>query len=151
MLTTYFEFGEVLMTSGVRMELDVQEVAQLLAWHGQLKQGELCKEDYEQNRLALKNKERIFSCYMMNGEKYYVITEWDRSCTTVLKPEEYQTMGDYISDKRTSWEVCPNCKRKSLKVRTWSEHLEGWGIPNYKTEYFRVAQCQTEWCQYEES
>ena len=59
-------------------------------------------------------------------------------------------MGDYISNSKTFYEVCPNCKRKSLKVRTWEEHLEGWGFANYKTEYFRAAACQNEWCQYSE-
>ena len=89
MRTQYFNFGEVYTTPGVNAELDLDDVLLLLTWHGQMKQGELCEEDYKQNQFALKHGQRIFSVYMMNGEKYYVITEWDRSVTTVLKPEEY--------------------------------------------------------------
>ena len=89
MKTQYFDLGQIVTTSGVVAELNVEEIIQLLIWHGQLKKGELCEEDYLLNRQALKNNERIFSAYLMNGEKYYIITEWDRSVTTVLKPDEY--------------------------------------------------------------
>lgn len=89
MLTTYFEFGELVITSGAKMELEIEEIVTLLKWHGQLKQGELCDEDYQMNREALKTNDRIFSAYKVNNQKYYVITEWDRSATTILKPEEY--------------------------------------------------------------
>ena len=52
--------------------------------------GICCKEDCEANDLALSDGDRIFSVYMSNtGERLYVITEYDRSATTVLLPEEY--------------------------------------------------------------
>lgn len=89
MLTTYFEFGEVYCTPSVKLELMPEEICQLLAWHGQLKRGELGEEDYLMNQKAIKTEERVFSCYRMNGERYYVITESDRSYTTILRPEEY--------------------------------------------------------------
>ena len=89
MLTTYFEFGEVYITPGVQSLLNVEEVAQLLAWHGQLKKGDLEKEDTEMNRRALRNGTRIFSAYSINGERFFVITEGSREYTTVLLPEEY--------------------------------------------------------------
>lgn len=50
-------------------------------------------------------------------------------------------MGDCIKNRHTHFEVCPNCHKKSLKVREWEEHLDGWGIPGFRVEYFRVAQC----------
>lgn len=89
MRTQYFEFGQVLTTPRVNTELSMDEVLQLLKWHGELKQGELCDSDYLLNKDALHSKQRIFSSYRLNGEKYYVITEWDRSITTVLTPDEY--------------------------------------------------------------
>lgn len=89
MKTQYFNFGEIVMTHGVSLELEMEEVIQLLTWHGQLKQGELSETDYQENWNAMRTNERIFNAYMLNGQKYYVITEWDRSVTTVLKPEEY--------------------------------------------------------------
>ncbi len=53
--------------------------------------GELCSEDVEQNTMALKNEWRIFSSYPLgsSGEKLWVITEADRSVTTLLLPSEY--------------------------------------------------------------
>lgn len=89
MKTQYFNFGEIVMTHGVSLELEMEEVLQLLTWHGQLKQGELSETDYQENWNAMRSGDRIFSAYRMNGQKYFVITEWDRSVTTVLKPEEY--------------------------------------------------------------
>lgn len=89
MVTQYFSFGEVVATSSVANELEVGDILKLLAWHGRLKQGLLSDEDYEMNKYAVNHQERIFSAYELQGEKYYVITEWDRSCTTILRPEEY--------------------------------------------------------------
>ena len=39
---------------------------------------------------AVKNGERVLSSYRApDGTKFWIITEWDRSYTTVLLPEEY--------------------------------------------------------------
>lgn len=89
MLTQYFEFGRVLVTAGAEMALEYEEIFDLLRWHGQLKKGDLCEEDYNLNRMALKTGDRILSCYIIRGEKFYVITEGDRSYTTLMKAEEY--------------------------------------------------------------
>lgn len=51
--------------------------------------GELCAEDKLANENALLNGERILSSYLVSGEKLWIITEWDRSVTTLLRPEEY--------------------------------------------------------------
>lgn len=87
--TQYFEFGEVYVAHNASLSLDQSEVFQLLEWHGQLKQGELEKEDKEQNWYALKHGERILSRFNMNGISYYVITEHDRSYTTIMEVDEY--------------------------------------------------------------
>jgi hypothetical protein len=52
--------------------------------------GELDEHDKEMNRLALDQPDRIFSCYRLKDRtKFYVITEFDRSSTTILLPSEY--------------------------------------------------------------
>ncbi len=60
--------------------------AEVLSRHVACDWGNLCKEDEK----ALKNGERVLSAYELAcGSKLYVITEWDRSVTTILLPEEY--------------------------------------------------------------
>ena len=52
--------------------------------------GDLSEEDKKANDKALKNGERIMSSYNTeNNIRIWVITEWDRSVTTVLLPEDY--------------------------------------------------------------
>ncbi|OSI12972.1 hypothetical protein [Neisseria canis] len=52
---------------------------------------ELPDDDAELNRLALQpgKRGRIMSVYTVAGEKIWVITEWDRSATTLLFPDDY--------------------------------------------------------------
>ena len=49
------------------------------------------KEDWAANERALLEGTRLLSAYALpqTGEKLWVITEWDRSATTVLLPSEY--------------------------------------------------------------
>ena len=52
--------------------------------------GDLCDEDRVANEQALAEGGRLFSSYTQEGDqKIWIITEWDRSVTTVLLPEEY--------------------------------------------------------------
>ncbi|MCF1442025.1 hypothetical protein ACI2VK_10165 [Ralstonia nicotianae] len=52
--------------------------------------GELSNEDRQQNELAVTTGQRVLSSYLLgNGQKIWIITEWDRSATTVLMSEEY--------------------------------------------------------------
>ena len=62
----------------------------LLRRHATGDWGDLCAEDIEANRLALALGERVLSAYILaSGEKVWVITEADRSLTTILCPEDY--------------------------------------------------------------
>ena len=66
------------------------DIVQILAAHGAGEWGELDDEDKQANDAALVNGDRILSCYRApDGEKVWVITEWDRSVTTILLPEDY--------------------------------------------------------------
>jgi hypothetical protein len=52
--------------------------------------GELCAEDKRANDFAVKNEERILSAYgLKSSEKIWIISEWDRSYTTILLPGDY--------------------------------------------------------------
>ena len=51
---------------------------------------ELCAEDKAANEQALKEGSRLLSCYRTpTGDRLYIITEWDRSVTTIMLPSEY--------------------------------------------------------------
>lgn len=52
--------------------------------------GELDPHDVKVNEAGLRDGERLMSVYTLKtGVKVWVITERDRSCTTLLLPEEY--------------------------------------------------------------
>ena len=52
--------------------------------------GDISEEDKASNDWALENGERLFSAYETeDNNKIWIITEWDRSVTTILYPEEY--------------------------------------------------------------
>ena len=47
-------------------------------------------EDERANEQALRDGDRLLSAYNLSkGERIWIITEWDRSYTTVLLPDEY--------------------------------------------------------------
>ena len=70
-------------------------ISNLLDKHFNLEQGDLDDSDYQQNLDAVKRNEeghlqaRIFSAYKLDNVKFWVITEWDESATTLLLPSEY--------------------------------------------------------------
>ena len=52
--------------------------------------GELCEDDKAENQTALECDLRLMSAYRTSaGQKLWIITEADRSVTTILLPEEY--------------------------------------------------------------
>lgn len=86
----YFHLGVLVQTAAVSDRLPAREVAHALARHMAKDWGDLCEEDKRANDNALRYGDRLFSVYHSSkNEKFYVITEWDRSVTTILFPEEY--------------------------------------------------------------
>ncbi len=90
-----FDMGEVAMTSGVS-HLVVHHGLNLidfLSRHEVGDWGDLCDEDKASNQSALTKGGRLFSSYDVEGiptvAKVYIITESDRTVTTVLLPSEY--------------------------------------------------------------
>jgi len=89
-----FRLGQVVMTRGIndRVADDggfAKFVWESLKRHARGDWGDLCQEDKQENELSLKEGFRILSAYQNQGEKIWIITEADRSATTVLFPEEY--------------------------------------------------------------
>ena len=61
-----------------------------LARHAGGDDGEVSGSDRQANEHALKHGLRVLSAYTLRtGEKIWIITEADRSTTTILLPEEY--------------------------------------------------------------
>ena len=85
-----FEAGAILITPGAQGALSREDVVGALRRHLQGDWGEVCDEDARQNEWALDNDARLFSVYLgQNQTKFWIITEADRSATTVLLPDEY--------------------------------------------------------------
>ncbi|HIF9106415.1 TPA: type I restriction endonuclease subunit M [Photobacterium damselae] len=86
-----FHLGALVVTRGVDDFLKGNHVAliPLLNNHKNGDWGDCCREDAIQNNWATHNGQRILSVYYINGEKVWIITEHDRSVTTVLFPSEY--------------------------------------------------------------
>lgn len=61
----------------------------LVERHANCDDGDLCKADKGLNDLAIQSEGRVFSSYTINGVKFYVITEWDRTYTTLMLAEDY--------------------------------------------------------------
>ena len=94
---TKFPLGQVVATCGVDEEMRkdpsfAQFVAQSLGRHAAGDWGCLCEEDKQENEFSLERGHRLFSAYEdEEGKlpKIWIITEWDRSVTTILFPSEY--------------------------------------------------------------
>lgn len=86
------ELGEVVGTRGALAALaEAGELGQIyLRRHRCGDWGDVDADDWAANDRALREEIRILSQYQLStGTKLWVITEWDRSVTTLLLPEEY--------------------------------------------------------------
>ena len=84
-----FPYGRLVATRRVINELDGLTISRLLTRHLHCDWGDICDEDWKLNDHAVKNGERLLSAYLVAGEKVFIITEWDRSVTTILFADEY--------------------------------------------------------------
>jgi len=83
--------GQVVVTPNALSVLSGEDLASALARHAAGDWGEVDAHDRDANERALREGGRLLSVYRSSGGgvKFYVITEWDRSATTVLLPEDY--------------------------------------------------------------
>lgn len=90
--TPLFTLGQIVATPGA---LDVLQKAccpfqALLKRHVIGDWGDVCPDDATLNDLAVLEEGRLLSSYTLSSDvTVWVITEWDRSATTVLLPSEY--------------------------------------------------------------
>ena len=90
--TALFPLGMVVMTPGAASLLADSEMPsrRFIERHQEGDWGDLCEEDAQANPDAIEQGDRILSAYKLEGgQKLWVITEADRSVTTLLLPEEY--------------------------------------------------------------
>lgn len=88
---TYLSLGNICVTPGAVEVLSHEAISSGLSRHMRGDWGNVLNaEDKAANDAALLRGERILSVYVSTkGVKFWVITEADRSGTTVLLPEEY--------------------------------------------------------------
>lgn len=87
-----FELGRLLATPGAlrAVERTGSELLHYLQRHWRGDWGEVCEADRRENEYSLNRDLRLLSAYRLaDGTKIWIITEADRSATTVLLPEEY--------------------------------------------------------------
>lgn len=85
-----FELGNVVMTKMVEQVISREDIILALDRHSIGDWGLVEPEDAEANEEALINDDRILSIYESKDEViFWIITEVDRSLTTVLLPEDY--------------------------------------------------------------
>lgn len=86
-----FELGKIVVTRNCLFYAEEHNIdlKELVARHVSGDDGDLCKADQQLNELAIKEGGRVFSSYLIGEKKYFVITEWDRSYTTVMLAEDY--------------------------------------------------------------
>ena len=87
---TKFPLGVLLTTPGARDALTESDIADALYRHSRGDWGDVCEEDKAENEFSAPRHLRILSAYVAeNGTRFWVITEADRSATTILLPDEY--------------------------------------------------------------
>ena len=85
-----FPLGQTVITPNARDHLHAEDVLLCLGRHARCDWGDCCPEDKEENEFSLDKYLRIFSVYHdRKGLKFWIITEADRSATTILLPEDY--------------------------------------------------------------
>jgi hypothetical protein len=86
-----FRVGQVVATQGALAFCELHSINPLLliGRHVGGDFGDLGDSDVQANVHAMQHDERILSAYRLHDEKLYVITEWDRTVTTLLMASEY--------------------------------------------------------------
>lgn len=85
-----FRSGQIVITPTAQEQLDPADVQQALRRHLSGDWGDCSPDDAAANEAALVAGERLFSVYHdREGQKLWIITEADRSATTILLPDDY--------------------------------------------------------------
>lgn len=85
-----FPLGQLVITSNAASRLAKDDVTTAIRRHVQGDWGDVCEEDRLENDRSLIRGSRLLSVYVAaDGLCFWIITEADRSVTTVLLPEDY--------------------------------------------------------------
>lgn len=89
-METKFELGHTVITPSALAALNFTDIVPALRRHVSGDWGSVCPEDAMENEQALLRGHRILSVYTASsGQVFWIITEADRSTTTVLLPDDY--------------------------------------------------------------
>jgi hypothetical protein len=87
-----FQLGQIVATPGALQALarSCQTPLEFLRRHVSGDWGDLDEDDRRENEFSLNARLRLLSAYtLLDGTRIWIITEADRSATTLLLPEEY--------------------------------------------------------------
>jgi hypothetical protein len=88
--TARFRLGNIVATPNALSQLSQDEMSRSIQRHQAGDWGDLSPDDHAANESALTNGSRLLSAYhTAAGIKFWIITEADRSVTTILMPEDY--------------------------------------------------------------
>jgi hypothetical protein len=90
-MAPFFPLGQVVATPGAIALMEAARIdpGEMLRRHQSGDWGDLDEEDWRENDYAVSRVLRIFSAYGKPPDRLWVITEADRSVTTLLRPDEY--------------------------------------------------------------
>ena len=85
-----FPLGQVYATSEAKCAVPAGVIVEALGRHAQCDWGDVCEHDRAENESALRDGRRLFSVYHAgNGVTLWIVTEANRSATTVHLPSDY--------------------------------------------------------------
>ena len=85
-----FRLGKIVSTPNALEKLTQDDILRAIGRHQAGDWGDVSEDDRAKNELALNQGLRLWSVYhATNGAKFWLITEGNRSATTVLMPEDY--------------------------------------------------------------
>jgi len=85
-----FRLGHIVSTPNALSQLTQDDILLAIQRHQAGDWGDVDEDDRTKNELSLEQGFRLFSVYRAaNGVKFWLITEADRSYSTVLLPEDY--------------------------------------------------------------
>ncbi len=84
-----FPLGQIVITANAREQLSPLEIENALRRHASGDWGAVRRDDAALNDVGLTNEGRLFSAFESGTHKFWIITEADRSVTTILMPDDY--------------------------------------------------------------
>jgi hypothetical protein len=84
-----FPLGRIVITANAAGQIDAAAVLEGLRRHAAGDWGDIPPEDIKENELSLAEGFRLLSVYGAGEHRFWIITEADRSVTTVLLPQDY--------------------------------------------------------------